>query len=167
MMSAADRQRKHRLKNKKKGVKRVYSEEQKIRNRAHSMKWKRKNPVRTKQLTAAWRKTDRGVIGRLLNGAKKRAKETGRECSIAAADIFIPPLCPLLCIPIIVGRGKQGPNSPSVDRIDSSKGYIPGNVWIISQKANRVKSDATPEEIMLLARNLDLLVKLRGGDNGI
>ena len=46
------------------------------------------------------------------------------------------------------------PNSYSLDRIDSSKGYIPGNVWVISRRANAIKSDATLEELELLVKNL-------------
>jgi hypothetical protein len=39
----------------------------------------------------------------------------------------------------------------SIDRIDPSKGYTPDNVWLISQRANRIKNDATPEELKLIA----------------
>lgn len=131
---------------------------------AHTTKWREKNPDVVRAYNVVWRRTNSGVISRLLSAARGRARDANREFSITVADIFIPPLCPLLCIPIIVGRGKQGPNSPTVDRIDSSKGYVSGNVWIISQKANRIKSDATPEEIALLSRNLTLLRDMRGSN---
>jgi hypothetical protein len=44
----------------------------------------------------------------------------------------------------------------SLDRIDSSKGYIKGNVWIISHKANTMKSASTLEEFLLMAQNWKL-----------
>jgi hypothetical protein len=44
------------------------------------------------------------------------------------------------------------PNSPSLDRIDPERGYVKGNVWIISHKANRIKSDATHEELKLVTK---------------
>ena len=41
----------------------------------------------------------------------------------------------------------------SIDRIDASKGYVVGNVQIISHKANRQKSDASLSDILKLAAN--------------
>ena len=159
--SAKERQSDYRKRQKLSGKKRVHSEEQKVRNRAHALNYKRKNIVRVKSYQAEFRRSTDGVLQRLFDAAKRRAKEAGLEFSIKRSDIFIPVLCPLLCIPVFVGDGKQGPNSPSIDRIDNSKGYVPGNVWIISQKANRIKSDATVEEISMLARNLSMLMAFR------
>jgi hypothetical protein len=45
------------------------------------------------------------------------------------------------------GTGSIKDNSASVDRFDTAKGYIKGNVWIISYKANRMKSNATIDDI--------------------
>ena len=71
------------------------------------------------------------------------------EFTITKEDIVIPDKCPLLGIDIIP-KAKDRTHSPSLDRIDSQKGYIKGNVQIISNRANRIKSDATIEEIELL-----------------
>ena len=81
---------------------------------------------------------------------KKRAKLKGFDFDITLDDIPpIPEICPVLGIPIISNDGKSAPtdNSPSVDRIDSTKGYIKGNIRIISNRANRIKSDATVDEL--------------------
>lgn len=48
-------------------------------------------------------------------------------------------------------KGSSNPNSMSIDRIDPTKGYTPDNVWLICERANRIKSDATPEELKLIA----------------
>lgn len=37
--------------------------------------------------------------------------------------------------------------SPSLDRVDNTRGYVPGNVLVISWKANQIKSNATLAEL--------------------
>lgn len=68
-------------------------------------------------------------------------------------------MCPVLGIPIFSGRGKQIDNSPNLDRIVPEKGYVPGNVRVISAKANRIKSNATAEELKLVWEDLQKLEK--------
>lgn len=64
----------------------------------------------------------------------------------------LPTHCPVLNIPLrYLAKGYRQDNSPSIDRIDSNVGYLPENVHIISWKANRLKSNATPEELRLVA----------------
>lgn len=86
-------------------------------------------------------------------GIKKRAKEKGLEFNLTLDDIPpIPDVCPVLGIPIIPNDGVNAPtdNSPSIDRIDSTKGYVKGNIRIISNRANRIKADATVEELRMV-----------------
>ena len=72
--------------------------------------------------------------------AKKRAKLKGLEFNIELEDIpEIPKYCPVLGIEI----KSNDTNAP----LDSSKGYKKGNVRNISNRANRIKSDATIEEL--------------------
>ena len=85
--------------------------------------------------------------------AKRKAKDRGKEFSILLEDLGnVPSVCPLLKIAIDSYGNLDG--RPSIDRIDSSKGYIPGNVWIISWKANRLKNNATIQDLKLLYENL-------------
>ena len=49
--------------------------------------------------------------------------------------------------------------SPSIDRIDSTKGYTKDNIQIISWRANRIKNDSTPEELMQIATYMRNLTK--------
>lgn len=84
-----------------------------------------------------------------------RAKKAGIEFDISENDITIPAICPLLGIPIVVGGPlSQRNQSPSIDRIRPELGYVKGNVWVISFRANAMKLDATIEEIEMLAKNL-------------
>jgi hypothetical protein len=81
----------------------------------------------------------------LWNAAKSRAKEKGREFKIELTDIVIPAVCPVLGVPM---------ERPSLDRIDSSKGYVKGNVRVISHRANMLKNNATIEELELVLKDL-------------
>lgn len=99
----------------------------------------------------------------LLHTARYRAKQVGREFSLVKEDIEIPEICPLLGIPIEprVG-GSAGAGSPSLDRIDNSKGYTPGNVWVVSYRANVLKHSASLSEIKMIASNLEAEMRRRG-----
>jgi hypothetical protein len=95
----------------------------------------------------------------LLQTAKSRAKSYGFEFDLTIEDIIIPEVCPVLGIPLFIrlssrGSGKN-PNNPSLDRIDSSKGYIKGNVQVISWRANDLKKNGTLEEFKKLVEFLD------------
>jgi hypothetical protein len=89
--------------------------------------------------------------------AKRRAKEKKLKFSIDSTQIKIPATCPILDIPIVkvYTKGKKSgptPNSPSIDRIDNTKGYIKRNVQVISHQANTMKANATPEELIKFAK---------------
>ena len=92
------------------------------------------------------KKTGRDARSPMWSRAKYRAKQKGLEFNITKEDIIIPDTCPLLGTPM---------ESPSLDRIDSSKGYIKGNVWVISNRANTLKNDATLSELKLLVERLE------------
>lgn len=81
--------------------------------------------------------------------ARTRARQKGTEFTINKEDIIIPDICPILKTPLTKGNGYLE-NAMSLDRVDNTKGYIPGNVRVISRKANLLKSSLT----------LDMLEKL-------
>lgn len=89
----------------------------------------------------------------MLRSARQRATKKNLEFNIDISDINFPDKCPLLNISMSI-NSKNKDFSYSLDRVDSSKGYIKGNVWVISHKANRIKSDATVEELEMLVKNL-------------
>jgi hypothetical protein len=91
---------------------------------------------------------------KMLNRAKSRAQKQGLPFSITEKDIVIPEYCPILGIKLEHHRGKPGAykNSPSLDREIPEKGYVPGNVRVISQLANQCKGNATPEELVGFAK---------------
>lgn len=90
---------------------------------------------------------------RLLSITKYRAQKRGIPFDLTVEDVVVPDFCPVLGLPLYRNTGgrAQGSNSPTVDRIDPDKGYIRGNVRVISSRANAIKSNATPEELLRVA----------------
>lgn len=83
----------------------------------------------------------------IIQSIKSRAKKRGIKFSLVESDIIIPDECPVLGIPIYNMKGKPGPNSPSIDRVDNSKGYTPDNIQVISYRANVLKNNGTIDEV--------------------
>jgi hypothetical protein len=90
-------------------------------------------------------------IQMLINASKQRARQKGIEHTLTVGElksIFpIDNVCPILGIDLVFSTTGFSDNSPSVDKIDPSKGYTLDNVQVISWRANRLKSDATVEEL--------------------
>lgn len=83
------------------------------------------------------------------------------EATITPDDLVWPTHCPVLGIELDYPErsGERGelhaqPNWPSLDRWDSTKGYVPGNVFVISFRANSLKNSATYDEILRIAKYL-------------
>lgn len=61
-------------------------------------------------------------------------------------------ICPIFGVHLHrASEGKGSHKSAHLDRLDSSKGYVVGNVAWISGRANRIKYDATVEELRAIA----------------
>ena len=88
-------------------------------------------------------------------GAKSRAKANNILFNIEVEDVILPDYCPILNIPLIKGAKRATDNSPTLDRLIPSLGYIKGNVNVISNKANRTKNDATLTELKSLVTWLE------------
>jgi len=82
--------------------------------------------------------------------AKYRAKAKNIPFSLQLSDISVPLVCPILGIPLAISKGVLKDNSPSIDRVYPDKGYVPGNILIVSFKANRLKNELNPEELVKL-----------------
>ncbi len=91
----------------------------------------------------------------LCNQARYRAKKSGIEFDITYKDIIVPTYCPYLDIILRQAQG-TGPRyaSPTLDRIDNSRGYVRGNIEVISYRANMLKRDLSLKEMELMGRAL-------------
>lgn len=116
--------------------KRCHSKYNKSRGQSGYHAWKARYPARA-----------------LIVSRRSEARKQGIEFTITEEDVIIPDVCPVLGIPLKVNVSGGGPsyNAPSLDRIDNTKGYIPGNVVVVSWRANTLKKDASIKELINLA----------------
>jgi hypothetical protein len=91
----------------------------------------------------------------LLRLAQRRCKKSGVVCTITEKDIVVPEFCPILGLKLEFGEMDNRNNSPSLDRIIPELGYVPGNVAVISYRANRIKNEGLAEEHRKIADWMD------------
>lgn len=95
---------------------------------------------------------------------KARAKRDGIPFELTRGDISemtVPITCPALGIPLRQELGKRTDNSLSIDRIDSSLGYTCDNVIFVSWKINRLKNNATLDEMRKIVTFYEMLEQER------
>ena len=126
----------------------------------YQAKRRNENPEQSLEYSRTYQKNRRKDynyrLQMLINASKQRAKNKDREHNISVEDIkkIFPEdgCCPIFGMKLEFNSAGFRENSPSIDRIDSTKGYTPDNIQIISWKANRIKGYASVQELeMLLA----------------
>jgi hypothetical protein len=132
-------------------------------SRLRAKEWAKNNGERkTASTKASYLKLYANPVRRMLCQAKSRSRTDKREFNIDATDLVLPELCPYLGTEF-EQRDSDGKlilqTCYSIDRIDSSKGYVKGNVQVLSVKANRMKSDATISDMIIFATNVLRLYK--------
>lgn len=121
--------------------------------KAHdARKWAESTPEQRKadaEKMKAWRCANPAKW--LVSSSRQSAKRKGLPHNITEADLVIPTHCPVLGIELRMGtNGLQACRdaAPSIDRIVPEKGYVRGNIVVVSFRANRIKSNATADEIL-------------------
>ena len=129
------------------------ADERRAYHKRYQPEWYQKNKVRVDGYAEKYKHSNPARY--LFQVARLRAKRKGIEFSIELTDVHVPEKCPVLGIPLFLKERTKSnavnPNSPSLDRIDPNKGYVKGNIQVISWRANNIKRDATPEELRLVA----------------
>lgn len=97
-----------------------------------------------------WRRNNREE--QMFRRMRGLAKKKGIPFDIEVSDIVIPETCPILGIKLFFMEGNRSDNTPSLDKIEPSKGYVKGNIQVISWRANRIKNDSTLEELIALGK---------------
>lgn len=114
------------------------------------------DPEKFKKREIDKRNKPQGREKQMFYSARNRAKKKGLEFTLNLEDIVIPEICPVFNVPFtpLYGKGAQ-PYSPSLDRIDNSKGYTQDNIAIISWRANSLKGDSNLFELKKLVKYLE------------
>jgi hypothetical protein len=86
----------------------------------------------------------------MLYRTRASARRRGMDCDLQPEDIVIPTHCPVLGIELRFDSGNKD-LSPSIDRIENTRGYVRGNIVVTSWRANRIKSDASIDELAAVA----------------
>jgi hypothetical protein len=98
----------------------------------------------------AWMRTH--LVTALIMRARARAKRERVAFDIRTSDILpLPTHCPIFGIPLHYGKCRQDLGAYSLDRVDNCRGYVRGNVAVISSRANRIKNDGTAKEHQQIA----------------
>lgn len=130
-------------------MKRTSPEHKKKLARERTKRWRENNRDKCIESDRAYRK--RNPIRHLLAQAKQRVKKSKVPFDIEEKDLLpLPTICPVLGLTLIYGANTGGsphPCSASLDRFIDSKGYVKGNVNIISWRANEIKKNATAQEL--------------------
>ena len=120
---------------------------------ARRRKWRENPEARELDKAAMVKWAETNPLSYMLSTARRRAQDKGIEFTIESKDfVVLPTHCPVLGIELHYGRNRGGrqDGSASLDRTDSSKGYVPGNVVIMSWRANDLKGNATLEDLEAL-----------------
>ncbi len=125
----------------------------KEKQKKYNAKWRKDNYTRNRVSKADWKQNNPEL--NIWSNAKYRAKRKGYEFNLEPSDIVIPTVCPYLGIVLTSYKLKGHLDSHmSLDRIDSSKGYVKGNVEVISYRANAMKQNANKDQLITFAKNV-------------
>jgi hypothetical protein len=137
----------------KEGI-RMMTLKQRLHKRAYQRRWYKENKARQKATNRKWRYENQQRHTALE--VRYRAKNKGIPCDFDyLVSMKCPRLCPVFLTSIAFTRGRghlPRENTASFDQIIPGKGYIRGNVQIISLKANMAKSNLTPAQLLLFSK---------------
>lgn len=128
---------------------RTYRNQYRVENPDIERKHRRKYQKRANELRR--QKHERDPIRFMIYAARSRAKKQGLPFDLRPQDLSLPETCPVLGVPLERSKTHQQDNSPTLDRIIPDRGYVQGNVIVVCAKANRIKNDATVEEVQRVA----------------
>lgn len=101
------------------------------------------------------------VKGYMIRNIKYSAKRRNLEFNLEYQDLQLPNECPIFKFPLLYNTKEgdyQNYNYATIDRIDNTKGYVRGNIIILSRLANMMKNQATFDQLEIFSQNMQLLI---------
>lgn len=108
----------------------------------HEIAWPEFAPARC-ILNDRKRRAAHPEIG-ILGAARQRAKCARVPCTLTLVDVcalLAPMRCSATGLPLAHAKRKAEALSPSLDRIEPSRGYVPGNVRLVCHRFNSLRKD--------------------------
>ena len=131
-----------------------YYQDNKEKRVASSKKYRQDNKEKIAESVKKYRQDNKEKL--IVRSAKTRANKNNVPFDIDEDYIKkIWPkhnICPIFKIKLEQSNLHTGDQSPSLDRIIPKLGYVKGNVQIMSSKANRIKNNATFEELIIIGK---------------
>lgn len=115
-----------------------------------SVTWRSSNKDKTNALRRDHAK--RRPEMKMIASAKGSAKRKGIPFSLEVGDFDTPKVCPVLGVELHYSLGTRQDATASLDRISPEFGYVKGNVIVVCWRVNRIKCDATIEELERVAK---------------
>lgn len=135
------------------------NKEWRFRNKEKLREYEKSNVRRQKNKEWREQKRSEDRFRFVWYAAKRRAKLAGVSFTITKQDIIdIFPLdgkCPMLGMELQFSNKVSRDDSPSLDRVIPELGYVPGNIQLISYRANRIKNDASLVELKKIVAFLE------------
>jgi hypothetical protein len=126
--------------------------------RAKARRYREENPDRARDAVNAWR--ERYPARQLLKQCKQSAAKRELECTLTEEEVeamLAPMACSATGLPLTWerdGDSYRRPWAPSIDRINCSKGYVPGNVRVVCSAFNTMRNEFPDEVVFALAKAL-------------
>lgn len=138
--------------------KKIIGEKHRNKNREDFNKRCRESKKRNYNPEKRRKEYQKNVAVEMYQQAKTRAKNKRIVFTIEKEDVIIPEVCPIFGIPFSFTEKEL---SPSLDRKINDLGYIKGNVFVISKRANRLKADATIDELEKILQYMKSTIEVK------
>lgn len=127
----------------------AWEEKNKEVRKTYNRNWKAKNPERHAATYRAWFSDPATRLANLVYNRVADAARRGIVCDqIALRDLAatLPTKCALCLYELdyAAGNGKR-PKGPSIDRVDTTLGYVAGNIAVLCNTCNVLKGGGTAE----------------------